>query len=398
MSKLLITRKQNAILTFLLDENGRALEITAKNVDETSLLGNIYVGYVKNIVKNIAAAFIELADPNIGYCSLKEKCSYLFGAHSSSKNLSEGDRVLVQVTKENIKTKQPTVTGKLQLTGKYLVLLHGDGGLHFSNKLKDKNEIASLKEALEPFVTEDTGFIVRTNAAGVPTETVSNEAVRLLAKMEEIKHGTSLQKGTLLYREIPQYLELLRDYNSSLLTEVITDDPDIFRDMKDYAEEYQPEDLEKLRFYEDSSLSLWALYSLSSKLSEATNDKVLLNSGASLIIEPTETMTVIDVNTGKAISKKNASDDVFFKINTEAAKECMRQLRLRNLSGMILIDFINMEKEDCNVELLNYLRKLAKEDRIPVEVVDMTGLKLVELTRKKTKKPLHEMLRNIIFE
>lgn len=398
MSKLLITRKQNAILTFLLDENGRALEITAKNVDETSLLGNIYVGYVKNIVKNIAAAFIELADQNIGYCSLKEKCSYLFGAHSSSKNLSEGDRVLVQVTKENIKTKQPTVTGKLQLTGKYLVLLHGDGGLHFSNKLKGKNEIASLKEALEPFVTEDTGFIVRTNAAGVPTETVSNEAVRLLAKMEEIKRGTSLQKGTLLYREIPQYLELLRDYNSSLLTEVITDDPDIFRDMKDYAEEYQPEDLEKLRFYEDSSLSLWALYSLSSKLSEATNAKVLLNSGASLIIEPTETMTVIDVNTGKAISKKNASDDVFFKINTEAAKECMRQLRLRNLSGMILIDFINMEKEDCNVELLNYLRKLAKEDRIPVEVVDMTGLKLVELTRKKTKKPLHEMLRNIILE
>lgn len=395
MSKLLITRKQNTILSFLQDEDGRTLEITAQDCDENSILGNIYVGYVKNIVKNIAAAFIELDGQSIGYCSLKENCRYLFGAHSSSDELSEGDRVLVQVTKETIKTKQPYVTGKLQLTGKYLVLLHGDCGLHISNKIKEKNVIASLKEILLPFVGEETGFIVRTNAVTVPKEAIVAEAQRLLSQMNEIKRGTSLQKGTVLYREIPQYLEFLRDCNASMLTEVITDKPEIFREITDYIDKYQPEDSKKIRLYADTSVSLWALYSLTAKLTEATERKILLKSGASLIIEPMETMTVIDVNTGKAISKKEASDAVFLKINLEAAKECMRQLRLRNLSGMILIDFINMESGECNEELLNTLRRLAREDRIPVEVVDMTGLKLVELTRKKIKKPLHEMLNRV---
>ena len=134
------------------------------------------------------------------------------------------------------------------------------------------------------------------------------------------------------------------------------------------------------------------MYSLKKWEKEATAKHVWLKSGASLVIEPTETLTVIDVNTGKAICGKKAGDETFYKINEEAARECMRQLRLRNLSGMILIDFINMESEEYNTKLMQLLKELAAKDRIPVNVVDMTGLRLVELTRKKVKKPLHEMV------
>ena len=142
----------------------------------------------------------------------------------------------------------------------------------------------------------------------------------------------------------------------------------------------------------DKNLSLTALYSLQKAEKEALSKHVWLKSGASLVIEPTETLTVIDVNTGKAITGKKAGDETFYKINEEAAKECMRQLRLRNLSGMILIDFINMEDTSYNEKLMQLLKELAARDRIPVNVVDMTGLKLVELTRKKVRKPLHEMV------
>ena len=156
--------------------------------------------------------------------------------------------------------------------------------------------------------------------------------------------------------------------------------------------QFQPEDSAKLRLYKDANLSLAALYSLQKWEKEALSKHVWLKSGASLVIEPTETLTVIDVNTGKAVSGKKAGDEIFYKINEEAAKECMRQLRLRNLSGMILIDFINMDSEEYNAKLMQLLKELAAKDRIPVNVVDMTGLKLVELTRKKVKKPLHEMI------
>ena len=149
--------------------------------------------------------------------------------------------------------------------------------------------------------------------------------------------------------------------------------------------------MKKLRLYTDETLSLGALYSLQKIKEEALSKTVWLKSGASIVIEPTETLTVIDVNTGKAINGKKTGDEMFYKINEEAARACMQQIRLRNLSGMILIDFINMEKEAYNERLLQLLRELATEDRVPVTVVDMTGLKLVELTRKKVKKPLHEI-------
>lgn len=391
--RLVVTKKERYIYSVLFDETNKPVEFYAEDADAPSRLGNIYVGHVDNVVKNIDAAFVEIDEGVMCYCSLKEKTPYLFGPHANNERLCMGDYVLMQVERENIKTKQPSVTGKLQLTGKYLVLVHGMRGVHISNKIKQKEEINRLKVLFSNCENENYGLIIRTNALLMSNERLKAEEERLAALYRDIcTTGVHKTKGSLLYKSFPWYIDLLRDLPEKNLTEVVTDDADIFSAFFEYTTQFQPEDTEKLRLYKDDSLSLAALYSLQRLKKEALSRQICLKSGASLVIEPTETLTVIDVNTGKAVTGKKAGDEVFFKINAEAARECMRQLRLRNLSGMILIDFINMEEESYNERLMNLLKELAAKDRIPVTVVDMTGLRLVELTRKKVKKPLHEML------
>jgi len=391
LSKLIISEQNSIQVCVLVNEKGSAVELTASALDSQSILGNIYVGFVSNIVKNINAAFIDIAGGITCYCSLKETTDYLFGVHASSKGLCIGDTVLVQVERDGLKTKQPAVTGKLQLTGRNLVFLHHDPGIKISNKINDKSFIASVKEVLQPYLKESNGFIVRTNALNATAEELKAEAESLLLQYNEIRTtGIHKSRGTLLYQAQPEYIDFLRDLPQNELEEIVTDQEEVFHNLIDYCEKFQPKDRAKIRFYNDSNLSLGALYSFQKQIREATSKTVLLKSGASLIIEPTETLTVIDVNTAKAISGRKAGDEMFYKINCEAAQECMRQLRLRNLSGMILIDFINMVEEQYNQKLLQYLRDLAIKDRIPVNVIDMTGLGLIELTRKKVKKPLHE--------
>ena len=391
--RLVVTKQNQYVYSVLFNENNVPLEFYAEHADTPSRLGNIYLGHVDNVVKNIDAAFVEIEDGCMCYCSMKEKASYLFGPHANNDRLCMGDYVLVQVERENLKTKQPSVTGKLQLTGKYLVLVHGMKGVRISNKIKRKEEINRLKVLFSNCENENYGLIIRTNALQMSNERLKAEEARLAAQYKEIcATGIHKTKGSLIYKSFPWYIDLLRDLPEAELSEVVTDDEKIFAAFRDYTEQFQPEDTDKLRLYKDDNLSLAALYSMQKLEKEALSRHVWLNSGASLIIEPTETLTVIDVNTGKAVSGKKAGDEVFYKINEEAAKECMRQIRLRNLSGMILIDFINMEEESCNERLMQLLKQLAAKDRIPVNVVDMTGLKLVELTRKKVKKPLHEML------
>lgn len=391
--RLVVTKKDRLIYSVLFDDNNQPLEMAAESMDTPSRLGNIYVGHVNNIVKNIDAAFIETDEGCMCYHSLKEKTPYLFGPHANNDRLCMGDYVLVQVEREDIKTKQPSVTGKLQFTGKYLVLVHGMKGVRISNKIKDKEEINRLKVLFSNCENENYGLIIRTNALQVSNKRLKEEEERLVSLYREIcTTGVHKSKGSLLYQSYPWYIDLLRDLPQEQLSEVVTDDEEIFAAFSDYTAQFQPEDTEKLRLYIDDNLSLTALYSFQKWEKEALSKHVWLKSGASIVIEPTETLTVIDVNTGKAISGKKAGDETFYKINEEAARECMRQLRLRNLSGMILIDFINMEGEEYNVRLMQLLKELAAKDRIPVNVVDMTGLKLVELTRKKVKKPLHEMV------
>lgn len=385
--KLIITKHENQIITSLFHDF-ELLQVNIEEEDAHSLLGNIYVGKVKNIVKNINAAFVEIADKQICYLSLEKfnKTIYKDGTHK--ENIKEGDEILVQVTKEDVKSKAPVVTTSISITGKYLVLVHGRTMVGISNKIHDDTK--RLRKLIQPFIADNYGFIVRTNALDVDDDILKKEAEFLIKQYKKIKqNGIYRTCFSLIYKAIPAYLCAVRDGFAEYLSEIITDDLILHSEIDDYLNEYQPEDSDKLRLYQDD-FSLNRLYNIQNKIADACNEKVWLKSGASLVIQPTEALTVIDVNTGKAIHGKKDVQKTFFNVNAEAAKEAAKQIRLRNLSGIIIVDFINMEAQEDKNKLMELFKSYVKNDPVKTTVIDMTVLNLVEVTRKKVRKPLHE--------
>lgn len=377
-------------------ENGRMVQAGVEPAEADSALGNIYLGQVKNIVKNINAAFVEYEKGKMCYLSLKDTEGAIFANPKKNKKICEGDTVVVQISREDVKTKAPVATVFFGFTGKYLVLTHGKTKLSVSAKITEEEERERLKAILRPYQKEEYGLILRTNARGVKKEVLLRE-LRLLEGLYQNITEFGIHKGkyALLYRAPADFLCSIRDGQAEQISEIITDRAELYQQIREYLNCYQIEDLEKLRFFEDATTDLNRLYGIETALSRAVSRQVWLKSGGSLIIEPTEALTVIDVNTGKAVKGNKKVQETFFKVNLEAAKEIAFQLRLRNLSGIIIVDFIDMESEEHKKELLQALREYLKKDFMKAVAVDMTPLGLVEITRKKLRKPLHEQLHRL---
>lgn len=392
-NKLVLTTKENRIISSLIEDN-EFVQLRVDSMDSDSILGNIYVGKVKNIVKNINAAFIEIADGVMCYYSLEENKYPIYVKDKKSNRLVMGDEILVQIEKENIKTKAPVATCHLNFTGKYVVLTHGKTKVGVSSKITSDKEKKRLKEILSSYKNSEYGFIIRTNAEGAAEEILRGEIETLIKRYEEITgFGVHRSAFSLVYKTPSAYLCDIRDGYANALTEIVTDDQLIFTQIKEYLETYQEEDLDKLRLYQDDQIKLSALYNIDKRLDEATREHVWLKSGAYLVIQHTEAFNVIDVNTGKAIAGKKKAQETFLKINLEAAREAARQIRLRNLSGIIIIDFIDLlDKKDQEI-LMRELTDLFRKDPVKTTVVDITALNLVEITRKKVRKPLHEQMK-----
>ena len=384
--------------------------------EETSILGNIYIGRISRIVKNLNSAFVDFGEGLTGYYSLADNPVSLLAssgavpslsAHAakddtaslslrniSSQSLKGGDSILVQVAKDAVKTKDPVLTSNLNFAGKYAVLTIGKKSVNFSSKIHDRTWKDHLRPKLEEVIGEETGVIVRTNGYGMENELLA-EVSGLLRLYREIRAAASYRTcKSLLYQAEPEYIKSLKGSRTGSLGEILTDQKDVYDGIHRYLECYQPEDTDKLRYYEDPLVSLACLYSFKGVMDQACQKRVWLKSGGYLIIEQTEAMVVIDVNTGKYSGKKNQADTIRM-INLEAAKEICRQLRLRNLSGIILVDFIDMKEEEDKALLMEKLQEFAEPDPVKTTVVDMTQLNLVELTRKKGKKPLWEQLAGI---
>lgn len=370
-------------------EDGKAVELSCFCPEETEFLGSIYIGKVKNIVKNIEAAFIEIEGGILCYYSLREQEEPLYIKEKTGSRLSPGDELLVQVNREAVKTKAPAVTCNLNFPGKYLVLTTGEKKLGLSSKLS-KEEKERLRVIAEPFLTGEFGVIVRTNAAQAPEELLREEFERLSSICRKVltagKHQSCFSR---VYREPPAYAAGIRSLKKESLSRIITDDLEIYETLSEYLLTYQPEDRGKLRFYTEESPDLNRLYKVASSLKAALQERVWLKSGAYLIIQPTEALTVIDVNTGK-YDGRGKSRETFLRINLEAARETARQLRLRNLSGIIVVDFIDMEEEADKKALMELLEQELLKDPVKTVLVDMTPLGLVEITRKKVRKTLKE--------
>ncbi|EEQ61740.1 S1 RNA binding domain protein [Clostridiales bacterium 1_7_47FAA] len=393
MDRLIVTQLNDRVCTAAVS-GSRITQLMMEPEDSSSLLNNIYIGKVQKVVGNINAAFVDIGGGRTGYYSLDENKEHLFVSPSTGK-LKAGDEIVVQVSRDAVKTKAPVLTGKLAFTGRYCVLTAGKTGVGFSNKIGDNKYKARVRSMLNEALAEDGdrfGIIVRTNGAGATDEVLLQEYRQLKDMYLKLSKEASCRTCySCIYRALPGYIAAIRDSYSGTLDGIVTDIPAYYEELKDYLEKYQAEDADKLTLYEDKLLPLSKLYSLDSALEHALNKHVWLKSGGYLVIEPTEAMVVIDVNTGKYSGKKKMQDTIC-RINMEAADEIGRQLRLRNLSGIILIDFIDMEREEDREMLMRHLGDVVSKDPVKTTVVDMTRLNLVEVTRKKVRKPLYEQI------
>ena len=395
-NQLLITKKDGAVLSVRV-EDGKVAQIQAQPEDAGSLLGDIYVGKVRNIVKNINAAFVEYEQGKMGYLSLDAKVCPIHtdGVVSDGTRVLIGDEIIVQIEREAVKTKPPTLSGTLNFPGKYVVLIYGERTVSISSKIKDAERKQQLRGFLRNNIDGDYGFVARTNCKDASDEKILKEIAFLKQQLENIKKfGVHRAKFNCLYPAPDAYLCDIRDSYDSLLESIITDDDEIFNRIMEFAKIYQPEDIKKIKRWDNADGKLDAVYDVTKTLEHAIMPKVWLKNGGYLVIQPTEALVSIDVNTGKAISKKKDVQKTFLKVNLEAATQIAKQLRLRNLSGMILIDFIDMKDADYNKQLMDRLRTEFAKDPVKTILVDMTKLGLVEVTRKKVRKSLYEQIKD----
>ncbi|MFR3432651.1 MAG: ribonuclease E/G [Coprococcus sp.] len=366
----------------ILFEDGKAMEIRCYEAD--SILGNVYRARVSNLSPNINAAFVDIKKGESCYLSMDDY---------HGEKLKVGDLVTVQVVRDKIKTKRYAVTTDISLQGDYAVTtLFAPVGV--SSKITDsarKKELKTLMQNLliaeqdaQFYLAEGNvaeierikkltfGGIIRTQAEHAEdaaiTREIEGQARLLYSIMKKSEYATQY---TCLYHTEVEYIKDIRRMHALQDVEIVTDIPEV------------TEAISEIPLYTDE-YTLTLRYSLASLLEKTLSKRAYLKSGAYLVIEPTEAMTVIDVNSGKSIKGKNAEEQ-FLKINIEAAKEIARQLRLRNISGIVMIDFINMKEESHNHELMKNLAEYVRTDPVRTTVVDMTKLGLVELTRQKRK-------------
>ena len=399
MHRLAITRvalneklNKKHLAYIMLDEKRDFVDFQVFN-DEESLLNSIFVARVDNIVPNINAAFVRISPKQVCYLPLEDIQAPLYVKKQSElKPLSIGDEIVVQVIKDAIKTKDPVVSTKLTLTGKYCVLTTQNTSLGVSKKIKD-DDYLQMSELLRTNVCEqakehDFGMIVRTNALEATEEELVNDLRDTVERFLELKLKSAHQCAfAVLEKPEAPYIQKLKSADLSALDAVFTDEVDIFTEIEEKLPYLKDKGL--LKLYKDDKVSLGTLYNFRGSVDKLVEKHIWLKSGANIIIEQLETMTVIDVNSGKNISK---NEKAILDINKEAAIEIARQLRLRNISGMIIIDFINMKAKEHMDELITVLKEQIKHDSVPCTFMDVTKLGLVELTRKKTYKSLKEMI------
>jgi len=411
MNQYIICRMRDSVFSFLM-KDGKAVEIHCDHEENASVLGNIYVGRVRDIARNIGAAFVEIAPDTVCYLALDEIQNPIYTKKGSSRKIQMGDELLVQVSREAIKTKYPSVTTNLTFHGKYLLLTTGRTQITASSKLaaEEKKRLIHLVNELESESREKKsdspsgeitasngiqssprayGWLLRTNAGGADGDTLRRDMELLLTQYRRvIADGAHRVCHSCVLAAPHAWISRLSDIYESSAEQFLTDDEGIWQEAKAYLSSCQPEDLPRLAFYQDVLQPLCKKYSLERQLDNALSEKVWLNCGGYLVIQPTEALTVIDVNSGKYEGSAKNRQKAFFKINREAALEAAIQIRLRNISGIIIIDFINMESEEDKEELLHYLEGQLRQDPIRTVLVDMTKLSLVEITRMKKEKPL----------
>ncbi len=390
--KLLIEKRDGKIRTYLIEDD-EIVEIHSSPAsggrEDCYRLGDIYIGKVSNIVPNIGAAFVEIGKDVNCYYDIKDTDTAIFTRKSGKKPLCIGDELVVQISREAIGKKAPTVTSNLSFTGRYAVLTHGNTRIGVSSKIP-KALRETYKNELGSFQNDDFGIIVRTNAKEAPMQDVTDEISALKDEYHSLTRAAQTRVCfTCLKSAPPSYIADLKNVYMDGMEAVIVGDRDLYTRIRLFFQSELPERLGLLKLYDNPDFPLDKLYGTQAVLDKALMERAWLKTGGYLIIQPTEALTVIDVNSGKNTSKKD-SEEGALRVNLEAARESARQIRLRNLSGIILVDFINQKKEENMQKLLREFRYCLAQDPVQTTLVDMTALGLVEITRRKIRRSLYE--------
>lgn len=378
-------------------EDGAVSEIRIEKNEEKSLVGNIYKGKVVRILSGMQSAFVDIGMKKNAYLYVKDILSakhYENGdelTHSDSlpdisELLDQGQEITVQVIKDAVGEKGPRVSTLISIPGRYTVFLPYVNTVGISKRIDVQEERQRLKEIVASIKPDNSGLIVRTASENIDEALLIEEINVLSLLWESVKEHEKKDKSpSLLYGEQSIIEHTIREHLSSS-NRFIINHKETYKKIISLLSVESPSLQERVEHY-DKDYDMFEYYNVQSALKEALSRKVWLKNGAYLVFDYTEAMTVVDVNSGKFVGKTDMEETVY-KINLEAANALVRQIRLRNLSGIIIVDFIDMKEKEHREQLIQHLREAVKADKIQTVVVGMTSLGLVEITRKKVRLPL----------
>ncbi|WP_038104065.1 Rne/Rng family ribonuclease [Tropheryma whipplei] len=360
-------------------EEGILVEYYMAHAASSSLVGNIYMGRVQNVLPGMEAAFVDIGCGRNAVLYSGEAVWEGVKAQSIENTVREGSSVLVQVTKDAVANKGPRVTGQLSLAGRYLVYAPGSGGV--SRRIAP-SERARLQKSLKAAVEDVSSLIIRTAAVGATSEQLGNDAKMLCEAYRAIKEKSeNATAPSIIYSEPDLLIRLLRDTFNNDFKELIVEGAELYERVNSYLQDVSPEMLGKVS--KSSEEDLFDAYRITEQIDRSLNRKVLLPSGGSLVVDHTEAMTVIDVNTGKFVGTSSSLEQTVTDNNLEAVDEIVRQIRLRDLGGIVVIDFIDMLLQENRDLVYNRLLEALSLDRSRHKVAEITSLGLVQMTRKK---------------
>src|SRR5882757_6970882 len=382
-------------------ENGVLQEVFLERASRRGLISNIYKGRVSRVLPGMQAAFIDIGMERTAFLHASD----IFDARHADTGIepphtesirslvAEGNEILVQVVKDPLGTKGARLTTYITLPSRYLVYMPKGRGVGVSARIEDEAERERLRTAVEAGLTPDdnAGFIVRTAAEESAGDALRADMIYLRKLWEFVRQkGLRTQPGNLVHADLPLHLRVLRDFVHPDVDRVLIDQPSAHREMQEFAAEFMPEALPRIDLYSEPR-PLFELHHVEEEIQKALDRKVSLKSGGHLIIDQTEAMTTIDVNTGAFVGHRNLEETIF-RTNLEAAVTIARQLRLRNLGGIIIIDFIDMEEAEHRRQVIQALERALAGDRAQTHIVSLSPLGLVEMTRKRTRESLEHLL------
>ena len=381
-------------------ENGMLQEVHVEREARRGLVGNIYYGKVIRVLPGMQAAFVDI---NL------EKAAFLHASDINSKLMlgdnnddseqtadiqslvHQGQHLMVQVVKDPLGTKGARLTTELTLPSRYLVLMPNTSRVGISQRIEDNDERERLKKIVNPYCGDDYGFIVRTAAEGANEVELQHDAEflrRVWAKVVERKQRKQTKQP--IYQDLSLAFRMLRDFVGIELERIRVDSKLTFEQLQQFTEEFIPNLTSVLEYY-PGDRPIFDLFDVEAEIQRALHRKITLKSGGYLIIDQTEAMTTVDINTGAFVGHRNLEETIF-NTNIEATQAIARQLRLRNLGGIIIIDFIDMSSDDHRKRVLHSLETALAKDNVKFNIHGFSPLGLVEMTRKRTRESLEHIL------